>query len=444
MKTKKLTRFLPTLTLALFVGSLTASATESTNLQQQVDQLSARLAVLEKQPSSAIPRGAIALEPYWKDGLHFSSSDHAFDIAVGGRIHLDGAVMSGDGGLRDYLAEHDLGKLENGLEVHRAQLHVKGTIYENLYAKFEYNFAQGGYLGDCYIQFNRIPLLGHILVGKASRAFGLGATPSSNYQIFMEAPVISIFGGGGMGIAIGDGIFNQRMSWAAQLYGNTSSDGLTTQAEPNLNLRLTGLPWYVDKGRNLFHLGASYKYADENDKLRYRQRPDSHIAPYFVDTGDINMSHENVLGFDSAVCVGPFSLEGEYNASYIGRKADETSPQADDAFLHGYYITAAWFLTGEYRGREYETGWGAFDSRVHPLQNFSLKDGTWGAWQVAMRYSGLMLNDGAIQGGEMALATAGINWYLNSTTRLMVNYVHAHLNGGGNANIGEARLHFEF
>ncbi|MDD2236869.1 MAG: porin [Kiritimatiellae bacterium] len=434
---------------------------EIAQLRAEIQRLSERLEVLEQQaqqqtneqanavlPLKAVPeegpKDYIALSPYWHEGLHIVSADKAFDISIGGRLHLDAAVISGDAGLRSYLAERDGSGLHNGSEIRRAQLHVKGTLYTDLYYKMEYNFSGGGSLGDCFLQWNSLPVIDQVLIGKASRAFGLGDTPSSNYQIFMESPALSIFGGGGLGLAVGGGILRNRMSWAAQLYGNTDGDGLETDAEPNLNLRLTGLPWYEDKGRRMFHLGLSYKYADENDALSYKQRPDSHLAPYFVNTGDIRMSGENVLGYDAALCLGPFSLEGEYNAVYIQQKTSAELSDPDDLFFHGYYLTGSWFLTGERRGNQYMTGWGAFDSRARPLHNFSLQDGTWGAWQLAARYSGLMLNDANIEGGEMATFTTGLNWYWNSTTRLMFNYVHSHLNGAGNADIGEARLHMEF
>ncbi len=423
---------------------LEQKAQAPTNEQARVPMNEQASATLPSQLMQDGPKDYIPLDPYWHEGLHLVSTDKAFDISVGGRLHMDAAVISGDAGLRRDLAERDAGGLHNGSEIRRAQVHLKGTIYHDLYYKMEYNFSGGGSLGDCFVQWNNLPLIDHLLMGKASRAFGLGDTPSSNYQIFMESPALSIFGGGGLGFAVGGGILRDRMSWAAQLYGNADGDGLETDAEPNLNLRLTGLPWYEDKGRRLFHVGLSYKYADENDALSYKQRPDSHLAPYFVNTGDIRMSGENVLGYDAALCLGPFSLEGEYNAVYIQQKNSEDLNDPDDLFFHGYYVTGSWFLTGESRGNEYMTGWGAFDSRPHPLRNFSIQEGTWGAWQLAACYSGLMLSDANIEGGEMATFTAGLNWYWNSTTRLMFNYVHSHLNGSGNADIGEARFHVEF
>ena len=82
----------------------------------------------------------------------------------------------------------------------------------------------------------------------------------------------------------------------------------------------------------------------------------------------------------------------------------------------------SWLVTGE--SRPYSAKKGTF-SRVKPNKPFSLKNGGWGALEVAARYSALDLNDGAIQGGEIEDITLGVNWYLNNNTRLMANYIMA-------------------
>lgn len=43
---------------------------------------------------------------------------------------------------------------------------------------------------------------------------------------------------------------------------------------------------------------------------------------------------------------------------------------------------------------------------------------------MAIRYSSLDLNDGAIEGGEADSMTLGLNWYPISMLRFSANYVH--------------------
>jgi phosphate-selective porin OprO/OprP len=51
--------------------------------------------------------------------------------------------------------------------------------------------------------------------------------------------------------------------------------------------------------------------------------------------------------------------------------------------------------------------------------------------EIALRYSTLDLNDGAVvQGGELDDITLGFNWYFNPNMRLMFNYVHGSFERG--------------
>jgi len=55
-----------------------------------------------------------------------------------------------------------------------------------------------------------------------------------------------------------------------------------------------------------------------------------------------------------------------------------------------------------------------------------MKNGGWGAWEIAARLDSLDLNDGsgatAIAGGEGDRYTLALNWYLNYNFRIMADY----------------------
>jgi len=54
--------------------------------------------------------------------------------------------------------------------------------------------------------------------------------------------------------------------------------------------RPPGVPLYSDDGSKLIHLGGNYIHcfldSDSEGNLRYRQRPEVHLAQRFVDTQD--------------------------------------------------------------------------------------------------------------------------------------------------------------
>ncbi|MFH1877329.1 MAG: porin, partial [Candidatus Omnitrophota bacterium] len=111
--------------------------------------------------------------------------------------------------------------------------------------------------------------------------------------------------------------------------------------------------------------------------------------------------------------------------------------------LYGAYGYVSYFLTGEHRN--FDKSRAEFES-IKPINNFSINDRTWGAWELAARYSHIDLNSKSvnINGGILNDVTCGVNWYLNPVMRIMFNYVHTNLNGKGYADGVQTRFQVEF
>jgi phosphate-selective porin OprO/OprP len=119
-----------------------------------------------------------------------------------------------------------------------------------------------------------------------------------------------------------------------------------------------------------------------------------------------------MVGLEANGLYGPFTLGGEYTHTWLDQK-DASANLAFDA----WYGETSWTITGE--SRKYKTG--KF-YKVEPNKNFSLKNGGWGAWELATRYAETDLNDGAIVGGRMSNLTVALNWYVNNNIRFMADY----------------------
>jgi phosphate-selective porin OprO/OprP len=102
--------------------------------------------------------------------------------------------------------------------------------------------------------------------------------------------------------------------------------------------------------------------------------------------------------------------------------------------LPGAYVQAAYLLTGE--ERPYNATAGVF-GRIKPRNNFGPSTG-WGAWEVAVRYSYIDMNNAfsstlPLGGGQPAFGgllsdlTFGVNWYLNQFAKFQFNYIDARL-----------------
>jgi phosphate-selective porin OprO/OprP len=206
------------------------------------------------------------------------------------------------------------------------------------------------------------------------------------------------------------------------------------------------VPLYSDDGRKVVHLGVSYSHQWHNP-VAYASRPEVHLAPVFVNTGRFSsipgvgaISGADKLALESALVLGPFSLQAEGTLSWI-----DPSQQSSRNLLWGAYAEASWFLTGEHRN--YNPRKASF-RRIKLNNRFHFGAPGWGALQVAARYSYLDLNDGLIQGGQMQDFTAGVNWYMFRNLRFMANYVHSWVQnlpaGGGHANMFQMRAQIDF
>jgi phosphate-selective porin OprO and OprP len=135
-----------------------------------------------------------------------------------------------------------------------------------------------------------------------------------------------------------------------------------------------------------------------------------------------------VFNLETAAGYKNFFWQGEYFHYVLDRRG------LGQANFDGGYGEASWMITGE--SRKYIPETGAY-SAIVPDHPFSLTDGGWGAWELAGRVSYVDLNDNftvglplagqpsAVAGGSQTAYTLGLNWYVNSNIRFMLNYVHA-------------------
>ena len=124
---------------------------------------------------------------------------------------------------------------------------------------------------------------------------------------------------------------------------------------------------------------------------------------------------------------GHFRQQAEYISTSVNRNG------LNDVDFDGWYVETGYFLTGE--SRQYKNG--KF-TRPKPFSNIG-EDGT-GAWQLALRYSTIDLNDGMIDGGETDAMTVGLNWYPTPTLRFTANYVDVLEIDGGPFDRQEPRI----
>jgi len=373
-------------------------------------------------------------------------------------FHLEELKMSGKIGVKlavdgaAYVTGKQFQGFDDGVELRRARIYAKGDCLLLLPVSYELEIGyipNQLHLENTYLAFRDIPLIGEFKGGQYQAPMGLDFVTSSRDISFMEPAAVlqALAPGVNAGIQIGQPVFDQRATWKLGLFtagGGAQEFGEATKDYGRAIFRFTGLPMYEvnpdhPDSTTLLHLGLSANILySASSSIRYRSRPESHLAPYVVDTGEIAADRALVVGAEAAWVNGPFSVQGEYLRSWVDEKDGQT-PGFD-----GLYGSASWILTGE--SRPYNRSEGAF-GRVIPKQDFDFGNGGWGAWELAGRYSFVNLNDADVHGGRLSMVTGEVNWYLHSHVKWRFNYGFGHVSGRqpeGNLTVFQTRMEFDF
>ena len=349
-------------------------------------------------------------------------------VSIGGRIFADTAMFD-----QNANSVTQVGDIDNGTEMRAAWLAFKGSMFNVIDYKLQFDLAGQTTFKDVYLAVKELPLVGNVRVGHFKEPFGMEQLIASKFTTFMErAPGdAGVFvPGRNMGIMAYDCTENERMTWAIGAFVSEQDEDPPLYQEDHegaaLTMRTTFTPWYDEatEGRGLLHTGVAYSYRALGDETaRFSARPESHLGPRVIDTGNFAASDMQLCGAELAYVYGPFSVQSEYYGATVDSAAGDFS-------FNGCYAYFSYFLTGE--NRRYNRKAGTFNNRIIPFENFFRvrdQDGCVqmgkGAWELAYRCSYVDLDDGQIQGGRVTDHTFGVNWYLTPYTRVMWNYVNS-------------------
>jgi phosphate-selective porin OprO/OprP len=292
----------------------------------------------------------------------------------------------------------------------------KKGVYD---AKAEFDF-QSKKWQDVYLRVQSKAIFGSdvgaLRVGQSKTPVGFEGNTNSNTTTFIELalPSQAVYENRRVGVDW----FVQRPHWLASLgyYGGDlqgDSDGRTVAG------RVAWVP--LDQAGEVLHLGLSASRerpwssvnglgVESPPSVRLRATPEAGLTTLrLVDTGTLkDVDHIDRGGLEALWIEGPWSLQGEYLQA---RTSFETGAHPYTAT--GWYAFGSWVLTGE--SRPYH---GGNVGNVVPSR-------PWGAVEVALRYSEVDLNGGAVAGGSEHDWTLGANWYIGQHLRFQANYVRA-------------------
>jgi phosphate-selective porin OprO/OprP len=435
------------------------------------------------------------LIPRWDNGFVAETADKKFRIHLGGRLEFDNSWFAQDDNI--LIGTSPDQEMRDGTLMRRARFRADGRLWENIDFACEVNFAniqdvsnvdndivQVGSVGltDFYVTFREVRGLGNVRFGHVQAPISLERYSSSNAWYYMErSSMFDAFYNPNdyqNGMVIFDSYMDDRVTLAGsaawigkadvQSFGFGAHEG-----KYGVGGRVTFLPIYEYEGCKLLHFGAGiFHQSLVDDRFNMASRPllragaGGTQTPNLVFTGTFFTPHgATIANVESAFVAGRFSLSGEYAVTHVSNVFEESTPtfsgpRGDVTYQAAYVETGLFITPGDHRRYDKKTGTWA---RTIPVENACVRKGDCGpvgrgAVQLVARYTFLDLVDGdpvltptsgGARAGIQQDATLGVNWYLNSQTWFMVNYVATHLDSevvGADGDIHGVgcRLHLDF
>jgi phosphate-selective porin OprO/OprP len=390
----------------------------------------------------------------------FATGDGQFSASLRGVIHFDAGYYNQDpsgalnsdfrrGSFGDATEASHARDLSDGTNFRRARIGLEGKVFGDFDYSLIYEFGgggqeDGGRVQDLWIQYSGLKPF-RFKVGAFAPPTGLADAGSTNGSAFLERGSSSEIV---RGLAGGDGrtgaaVYANGERWFASLAYTgatvtTPGGGAAAQNYDEQSAVLGRVTYVPIKGLDyLVHVGANSTFiinppdagpdvASNRSALRLRDRPELRLdGTRLIDTGNINAEGLNTWGLELAAQWRNFTVQSEYNHIKIER-ANSSLPDPD---FSGWYVEGSYFLTGE--ARRYNPLTAGFDApKIEKI--FNPKEGTWGAFEVALRYSTVDLNYnagssgatpvGGIRGGQQDIWSVGLNWYPNNVVRFMAQY----------------------
>jgi phosphate-selective porin OprO/OprP len=360
-----------------------------------------------------------------------ASATGDFSVSLRGTVQFDAGYFSqghGPSGI----------DLNSGTNFRRAYFGLEGTAWRDWSYNIAYNFGgsgteKSGYLYRAYIEYGGARPFA-VRIGAFSPFTGIEDATGGTNLPFLERPTAASIARGIAGGSSRQGIelFAQGQTYLVSLAytGAKTNESGTFDEQQALVGRAGWLAVNGDSLKWLLNVDATHvlKLADTapgpapSGFVTLAAGPEISVdGTETLDTGALSARHVTEFGLETAATSGRLFGQGGWFHYAVDRGG--VLPDAD---FSGWYVMAAFSLTGE--PRLYDTETASFHD---PVPARPLGKG-WGVWELAARFSHANLDDnpaapaalGGVAGGIQDVWSTGVNWYPNRTLRFMLDYAN--------------------
>jgi len=375
---------------------------------------------------------------------------------------------------------------------------IEGTLFGKYDFRFTPEFAGGSASAvDAYLDARFNPAF-KVRVGKYKPFVGLERLQSGGDIKFIERSYVSnnILPNRDLGVSVYGDVLDNKLNYAFGLNNGVIDGGNTsTGSEFNSDKEFTGRLFttpFADSTSPLaglgFGIGATYTDSTGEKNLNFTDTTAADgsrngLPAYVTEGQQVFFRYSPAVIADgkrfrvspqATYYYGPLGIIGEYarveqevslagGGSVAGGGAGTTAlSTAVTTVLAGskktlshdaWQIAATYLLTGEY----------ASFKGVKPKNDFDLDKGGWGAWELVGRYGEMNLDSDTFKNPRGVIArqtsadttptlneayadptlsakkartwTAGVNWYLNSNAKIVLNYAQTSFDGGATSGV---------
>jgi phosphate-selective porin OprO and OprP len=419
------------------VGSWASVAcAQGTNIEQRLEELEQEIRALKQQHEDEKTEAATKVKeaPIIKagtEGFSIGSKDGDFQLRLRG-------VVQGDS--RWFLYD----SAKNGADtflIRKARPILEGTVFRDFDFRLMPDFGNDTTaLYDAYLEWKYLPWL-KVRAGKFKPPVGLEQLQEDQYTLFAERALpTGLVPNRDIGVQLRGDLWDGVVQYQAGVF-NGVADGVNggidnndskdfegrvflqpfkkTAVEPlrGVGFGMAGTIGHQDGSVSTPNV-ASFKTPGQNTFFRYSSGT-ALINTTVANGRRVRLSPQGYYYW------GPFGLLGEYVYSEQEVQKGFASDRLRDT---AWQVAGSVVLTGErasYRG-------------VTPKKPFDLKNGGWGAVELAGRYSQLRIDPDTFptfanfsSSAQEARAWAvGLNWYLNKNAKLVLDYEQTIFDGG--------------
>ncbi|MFA4915289.1 MAG: porin [Syntrophales bacterium] len=380
-----------------------------------------------------------ALIPYWRDGFFLETPDKEFRLQLTGVLHFDTRFFGGGSRSAD------------SFDIRRARYDMRGSLYkgelEHVF-RLQIEMADEAYLRNAYWMFKARPEF-NVQIGQFKVPAGGSDWLTEEAQInFIEyatdTPVSPFFD---RGINIHSSFLNGRIQTCLAAVTGVGVDKDVGPGDYDNHKDYAGrilfAPFKTSDNTLLKGMlfAGSYQAGLQSIKTTRGEtsnRTENYESQWFRWTKNyVDLDQRTRYGGEFHWLNGPLTMSYEFNrvqwediTVYKDDKGNVDFRLPDDYHVDVYQFWVSYFLTGEQK--EFEDVFFAW-RQPKPKKNFSLKNGTWGAWEIIARYSYKdasreLFDSGLLDGSSKGYSvTGGIRWTWNPKCRIMldVNYLHS-------------------